>query len=251
MLLKANSKISASETKDCSPEALVLRNKICSNIDSAKRNDAVYTLLRDVTIFSKTGTPNVAANFCTGRSTNARTAWVDENGRPYGEVFPKSLNVETSTSKTKKDTTSTDDSSFLPDCIKRVAESIGKKLIRKNGNAYISADGKDGFVFRTSKIYNQGDREKYWYAYKRVRSIAECKTQNYVFGCNDANTIIILPISEIELQIEGLNYSQDSNGNPSYWHIVFFKDKNGKMSWLISKPKTHEVDITNKLLKNR
>lgn len=250
-VIKANSKISASETKDCSPEALVLRNKICSNIDSAKRNDAVYTLLRDVTIFSKTGTPNVAANFCTGRSTNARTAWVDENGRPYGEVFPKSLNVETSTSKTKKDTTSTDDSSFLPDCIKRVAESIGKKLIRKNGNAYISADGKDGFVFRTSKIYNQGDREKYWYAYKRVRSIAECKTQNYVFGCNDANTIIILPISEIELQIEGLNYSQDSNGNPSYWHIVFFKDKNGKMSWLISKPKTHEVDITNKLLKNR
>jgi hypothetical protein len=78
--------------------------------------------------------------------------------------------------------------------------------------------------------------------------ISKCKKQFYVFGCNNENTIIMLPVSEIESRIESLNYSKDGNGNPSYWHIVFFKDDAGKMTWLLSKPKVQEIDITHMLL---
>lgn len=249
-VIKANSKVSANETKDCSPEASALRKKYFDDRTLSRSDGNVFTILRDVIIVSKTGTPNVAGHFCTGRSTNARTAWVDEKGHSYGEVFPKIQDDKTSKNEPTADTpSSSDELSFLSSCIRRVANKIGGKLIKKNGNTYLSADGKDGYVFRTSKIYNQGNREKYWYAYKRMRGLAECKNQYYVFGCNDANTIIFLPVSEIESKIESLNYSQDSNGNPSYWHIVFFKDKDGKMTWLISKPKVHEIDITNKLLR--
>lgn len=248
-IIKANSKVSAKETKDCSPEAQALRKKVFEDNTMSRNEGKVYVLLHDVVIFSRTGTPNVAGHFCTGRSTNARTAWIDEKGRSYGEVFPKIKEMRTPISKPSKEfSDSPGESTFLTSCISRVVKVVGSKLIRKIGNAYVSADEKFGYVFRTSKIYKQGDREKYWYAYKRVKDIAMCKSQYYVFGCNDANTIIILPVPEIESHIDGLNYSKDSNGNPSYWHIVFFKDKNGMMKWLISKPETHEIDITDKLL---
>jgi len=245
-VIKAESRVSAKETKDCSPEASALRKVVFGDNTLSYNAGNVFVLLRDVVIVSKTGTPNVAGHFCTGRSTNAREAWVNEDGRQYGDIFPK--NKEQQIVNNVSVTSSPEDKNFLTDCINRVAKMLGKKLIRKNGNAYVSEDEKYGFVFRTSKIYKQGDREKYWYAYKRVRSISNCENQAYIFGCNNADTIIKLSISEIEEKIDGLNFSQDSNGNPSYWHIVFFKEKDGNMSWLISKPKTYNIDITSKLL---
>ena len=248
-VIKAKSKVSAKETKDCASEASALRKRVFEDRFSSRHEGDIFVLLRDVIIISKTGTPNVAANFCTGRSTNARTAWIDDNGNSYGEVFPKTKEEEQPVSKPQIESpTSSDESNFLSSCISRVAKETGSKLTRKSGNAYVSADGRNGYVFRTSKIYKQGGREKYWYAYKRNNNIAKCDNKYYVFGCHDANTIVIIPVSEIESQIDSLNFSQDSNGNPSYWHIVFFKDNKGKMTWLLSKPKVHEIDITNKLL---
>lgn len=137
---------------------------------------------------------------------------------------------------------------FKESCIRRVSESIGQKLIKKSASEFVSADGKNGYVIRTSKIYPQGNLEKYWYAYRRPKNLSNCTNQYYVFGCNNADTIIVIPISEIEAQIEGLNSTQGENGNPSYWHIVFLKDNKGRMTWLISKPKIHEIDISEKLL---
>lgn len=245
-VIKANSKISSNETKDCSPEALDLRHNVFEDTSWSRAEDKVYVLLRDVTITPKSGLPNVPANFCTGRSTNARTAWVDEQGRTYGELFPKD-----GTPKKPDESQTLQESSvdkFKEGCIKRIVDSTGVKLVRKSGNAYISKDGESGYVFRTSKKYSQGNREKYWYAYKRVKDISQCKKQFYVFGCHDANTIVVIPISEIEDNINSMNFSNDGNGNPSYWHIVFLKDSNGKITWLLSKPKVHEIDITDKLL---
>lgn len=77
----------------------------------------------------------------------------------------------------------------------------------------------------------------------------ECQQQFVVYGCKDENTIVVLPISQIEDQLEGMNNTKDANGNPLYWHIVFLKDKDGRVFWLISKPKVHEIEITNRLLK--
>ena len=82
-VIKANSKVFANETKDCSPDALALREKVFSDNTWSRNDGNVYTLLRDVVIKPKSGLPNVPANFCTGRSTNARTAWIDEQGRTY------------------------------------------------------------------------------------------------------------------------------------------------------------------------
>ena len=226
--------------------AIAKRNEIISDSARSKDMGESVELLQDVEFI--TDAPNTPTQFCTARSTNATEALKDENGRSFADVFSKDNTSKTVGSKSTPSSVTSQEDNFKDSCIRRLVQSTGGELIKKSGSTYWSSDGKTGYVFRTSKIYKQGNREKYWYAYKRMRDLANCKNQLYVFGCNDANTIIVLPVSEIESQLDALNYSQDGNGNPSYWHIVFFKDAKGKMTWLLSKPKPHEVDITNKLL---
>lgn len=226
--------------------AIAKRNEVINDKTKSKDLGESVELLFDVEFI--TDAPNTPTQFCTARSTNATMALIDENGQSFADVFPKDSIQEPVSSDTKPSSSPSQEDNFKESCVRRIVQYTGVELHRISGSAYWSSDGKTGYVFRTSKIYKQGDREKYWYAYKRSRDIAKCKNQYYVFGCNDANTIIVMPVSEIESQIEALNYSQDGNGNPLYWHIVFFKDAKGKMTWLLSKPKIHEVDITSKLL---
>lgn len=198
-------------------------------------------LLRDVEFF--TDTPNVPVQFCTARSTNAITTLIDNEGKTFAEVFPKTH----STQKTIGNT-NTNENDFLGKCIQRLKESVGCDLTKQSRNVYTSSDGKAGFIIRTSKVYPQGKREKYWFAYRKTNAISNCNQQFVVYGCKDENTIIKLPISEINKQLGVLNDTKDANGNPLYWHIVFYKDIDGKITWLKSKPKVHETDITDKLL---
>ena len=248
-VIKANSKISTNETKDCSPEASGLRKKVFADNAWSRNDGNVYTLLRDVIIMPKSGLPNVPAHFCTGRSTNARKAWVDEQGRTYDDVFPKDYKENTPPQPQKENESSSADSDFPGSCTRRFKQAVGFPLIKKSRYVYTTSDGKTGYVIKTSKMYPQGKREKYWFAYRRNKEIMSCKQQFIVYGCKDENTIVVMPVPEIERQLEGMNNTKDANGNPLYWHIVFLKDTNGKMTWLLSKPHMHEVDITDKLLK--
>ena len=226
--------------------AIAKRNEIIGDSVRSKDMGESVELLQDVEFI--TDAPNTPTQFCTARSTNATEALKDEKGRSFADVFPKGNTSKPNILDPKPSSVTSQEDNFKENCIRRIVQSTGSELVKKSGSTYWSSDGKTGYVFRTSKIYKQGNREKYWYAYKRMRDLANCKNQYYVFGCNDANTIVILPVSEIESLLDALNYSQDGNGNPSYWHIVFFKDAKGKMTWLLSKPKPHEIDITNKLL---
>ena len=60
--------------------------------------------------------------------------------------------------------------------------------------------------------------------------------------------MIKLPVSLIESNIDKLNISTDENGNIIHWHMVFFKDLNGHMTWLVSKPDIQEIDIDEYLI---
>lgn len=240
--------------KDCTDsfrnrKAIAKRNEIISNKASYRDLGESLELLHDVVFDIEA--PNTPTQFCTARSTNATTVLVDEEGRSFAEVYSDGLVAREVIPPKITPTSTPHGGSFKNSCISRLMKVTGQKLFKESGNTYLSKDGKTGYVFKTSKIYKQGNREKYWYAYRRVKEISSCKRQFNVFGCNDENTIIVLPVSEIESRIDSLNYSKDSNGNPSYWHIVFFKDDTGKMTWLLSKPIIQEIDITNMLLEDK
>ena len=59
--------------------------------------------------------------------------------------------------------------------------------------------------------------------------------------------IINLAVEEIEKQIDRLNASLD-DGEISHWHIVFFKNANGKITWMFSKPEIEEIEINQYLI---
>ena len=132
---------------------------------------------------------------------------------------------------------------FSDKCIKRLADIVGEDLIKLRRGSFRTGSNEFGFAVTTSKEYKQGTREKYWFAYRRAETIANCKEQFYVFGCKDDTTMIKLPVSLLEDHLDRLNSSVDEDGNITHWHIVFFKDSSGHMTWLLSKPKLEEISI--------
>ena len=76
-----------------------------------------------------------------------------------------------------------------------------------------------------------------------MESISNCKEQYYVFGCKDESTMIKLPVSLIEENLNRLNISTDEDGNATHWHMVFFKDVAGNMTWMFSRPDIEEISV--------
>lgn len=117
--------------------------------------------------------------------------------------------------------------------------------IEKN-RIYVSQDKENGYLLSTSKMYPQGNKEKYWFGYRinRLEKIKDTANKNMVFVCrNDKTLIIKFPKSFIDSILSRLNTSEDENGNITHYHIVIFKD-NSKCTLLLSRPTIEEIDIS-------
>lgn len=134
---------------------------------------------------------------------------------------------------------------FADKCVVKLAQKVGNELVKMGRSTYMTADGKKGFVFTTSKAYKQGNRDKYWFAYRKnpLEDLKKCEEVFVVYGCKDESTMVSLPISLIEEHIDALNISKDDDGKITHWHMVFFKDVSGNMTWLLSKPNIQEISI--------
>lgn len=55
--------------------------------------------------------------------------------------------------------------------------------------------------------------------------------------------MIRLPVSLIAGNLDRLNISTDEDGNITHWHMVFFKDPTGHMTWMFSKPEIEEISV--------
>ena len=126
---------------------------------------------------------------------------------------------------------------FADKCVQRLAQILNEELIKVGRSTYISA-------------YKQGNREKYWFAYRRnnLVDIENCENKYFIYGCKDEGTMVQLPIPIIEEHIDNMNISRDEDGMITHWHIVFFKDADGKMTWMLSHPEIKEVDISDSVI---
>ena len=103
------------------------------------------------------------------------------------------------------------------------------------------------FILAYSKLYMQGKRHKYWFAYhpEKVR-LSQNEESYYIFNCKDDDVSLSIPIKVLEDNCKFLNSSQ--NGDKTHYHIVIFVDidENGnkKTSWLLSKPELKEKDVS-------
>ncbi|MBQ2922046.1 MAG: DUF262 domain-containing protein [Tyzzerella sp.] len=114
--------------------------------------------------------------------------------------------------------------------------------------AFKTENNKKGYTIITSKMYPQGDKEKYWFGYreKRFEDINHCEEQYMILGCrNRTLSVVRFPRSFIEQHLSMLNTSVDNiTGEVKHYHIVLFKNPDGKMSMLLSKPMLKEIDIS-------
>lgn len=97
------------------------------------------------------------------------------------------------------------------------------------------------FILSYSKLYLQGNRHKYWFAYHPEKVVNDGKKEYYVFYCKDDSIGFSLPITFIEDNISALNKS--SKGEKVYYHIVIFVDED-KCTILFSRPEIKEVIIS-------
>lgn len=134
---------------------------------------------------------------------------------------------------------------FYSTCVRRIESAIGAKLTKVKRTVYKTRDGRKGYVLCLSKSYEQGNRKKYWFGYRRnpLQNIQECAEQYVVYGCKDTNEIVCIPIKIIEERLPKMNYSTDDGGEITHWHIVLLRDTDGSMTQLLSKPDIEEVDI--------
>ena len=121
---------------------------------------------------------------------------------------------------------------------------MGLNLVNSKRQAYVSSDGTKGFIFLESKAYRQGDRQKYWFGYRSapLQYIEDCEEKYIVLGCRDSDTLLMIPIDFIEEQKPKLNNSKE-DGEIRHYHLVFFRDNDGHMTELLSKPDLMEIDV--------
>lgn len=121
----------------------------------------------------------------------------------------------------------------------------------KKRKIYRSPDGKRGYSITVSKMYPQGNKEKYWFAYreKRFADIADCDEQYFVLVCRNSDVkVLLFPKEFFTERLEKLNNSTDEEGNIKHYHIVIFSNADGRITMLLSKPSLREIDITEYLM---
>ena len=135
------------------------------------------------------------------------------------------------------------------DALELAVKAVGVPLeVVKKGSAYNSVDNKNGYIFTTSKMHKQGDREKYWYGYsdRRYAQLKDCENLNLILICRHKNVVVVnLPKVFLDSIKERLNTSLDEDGNIKHYHIVIFVNSNNTVSMLLSKPILEEIDISN------
>lgn len=183
-------------------------------------------------------------DYCTKRFSKIKHLFCDALGITYEEVEEVQEEVSTVVSPKVKPVESKK-VKFADKCAVRLAQEVGNELIKMGRSTYMTADGKRGFVLTTSKAYRQGNRDKYWFAYRKnpLEDLKKCEEVYVVYGCKDESTMVSLPVSLIEEHIDALNISKDDDGKITHWHMVFFKDVSGNMTWLLSKPDLQEISI--------
>lgn len=140
-----------------------------------------------------------------------------------------------------------DEMTALDLCVEVAISERPITCIRKR-RTFKTEDNKKGYTVVSSKRYPQGDKEKYWFGYrdKRFEDIEDCDEQYMILGCrNKTLSVVRFPREFIEQNLGMLNTSVNSEtGEISHYHIVIFKNPDGKMTMLLSKPALREIDIS-------
>ena len=144
-----------------------------------------------------------------------------------------------------------DENTALEYAAKAAIKDDNIEVVRKR-RVFKTSDNKVGYVLMSSKMYPQGDKEKYWFGHREIKfnDIKDCEKQFVVLACRDKELITVkLPKEFIEANQERMNKSYNDDGTVSHYHIVVFKNVDDSVTMLFSRPDLKEVNIEEYVVK--
>ena len=129
-------------------------------------------------------------------------------------------------------------------CVDKIETHYDVELIKKRRCAFSTSNNDKGFIFGLSKSYKQGNRKKYWFAFreKPFDDLGNCEVKYMVYGFKDNEDLLCIPYEKIKELSSQMNYSLEDE-EISHWHVVFLRDDLGSIKLLLSKPDMHELDV--------
>ena len=133
-----------------------------------------------------------------------------------------------------------------------LTECFDKKVEKQKNNYYCTTDYQIGILATVSNTYKGSRRNRFWFG---IRGVAIEKLERYkdsyiAFTCGEVNNTVIMPVSFFKNISDKLNYSVDTNGKVSHWHVVIYQTPDREnTSIVLSKPKVTERDISKLLYK--
>lgn len=117
------------------------------------------------------------------------------------------------------------------------------KLVKKSKAILVSDDKSVGIALSVSQKYIQGNREKYWFAYRTstLENLKGCKKIFVAYGCGSDGKLFIIPIDVLEHTKHRMRYTEKDG--KIHWHVVFYSDKNNNFTWRLSTPIAEEIEI--------
>lgn len=134
------------------------------------------------------------------------------------------------------------------EAVEAALNAIDEKIVTvRKGTTYKSEDGKKGYIVTLSKMYPQGEKEKYWFGYreKRFEQLKECE-ELFLVLVGRYKKALVLKLSKkfLDEKKEHFNVSLGEDGSVRHYHIVFFLNPNGRVTMLLSHPQLEEIDVT-------
>lgn len=138
--------------------------------------------------------------------------------------------------------------SFHAECVARIGSHLGKRLLRKSGMTFASADDAVRVTCAVSKEHRRGGLPSFWYGFTRSqKNFLEAATeQAYAsFGCGSADKVVLFPYSTLVPLTAKMN--QTLEGKRDYWHVMLL---DAGTQFFLELQQGEKVDVTAYLLKN-
>lgn len=130
--------------------------------------------------------------------------------------------------------------SFHSECIVRIEKRLGIILIKHSRASFASPDEKTRVVCSISRFHERVKR--YWFAFHPHQDefLSEAELAYTSFGCGDAETLFLIPLSDFKPWLDNFNRTEKPDG--FYWHVKIRKV--GKSFLITGKTGAKNIDIT-------
>ncbi len=122
---------------------------------------------------------------------------------------------------------------FHDECISRIERKLKVGLIKQSRISYSDKSTSTGVICSISKLYKQGQYDKYWFAFHPYQQefLKTVKNGYVAFGCGSSDNIFLIPFDVFEPLIPSFWITEKDDR--MYWHVVIH-ERDGK--YLLAQP---------------